>query len=46
MKYTLPRLINEHTNNPEQLKYVFFWGHTQKNPNAMDDSCFSQWFPL
>jgi len=45
MKYSVSWLINEHVNNPEQLKYVFFWGHTQKDENTIDNACFSQWFP-
>ena len=27
-------------------KYVFFWGHTQKRENEIEQSCFSQWFSL
>ncbi|NML67757.1 NADAR family protein [Hymenobacter sp. RP-2-7] len=26
-------------------KYLFFWGHTPKQPGIVDKSCFSQWFP-
>jgi ribA/ribD-fused uncharacterized protein len=25
--------------------YLFFWGHTQKQNNVIDKSCFSQWYP-
>ncbi len=25
--------------------YLFFYGHTPKNPEIVDDSCFSQWYP-
>ncbi|MCI2260999.1 NADAR family protein [Xanthomonas indica] len=28
----------------EHLKFVHFWGHTPKQPGAIDRSCFSQWF--
>ncbi|MGG1661164.1 NADAR family protein [Brevibacillus sp. NRS-1366] len=28
-----------------RLKYLFFWGNTQKKPNVIDKSCFSQWYP-
>jgi ribA/ribD-fused uncharacterized protein len=26
-------------------KYLLFWGHTPKDPRAVDASCLSQWFP-
>lgn len=29
----------------EQPKYLFFWGHTPKQKNMIDKSCFSQWYP-
>lgn len=29
----------------EKFKFLFFWGHTPKDPGAVDQSCFSQWFP-
>jgi len=25
--------------------YLFFWGHTPKSPDAIDQSCLSNWFP-
>lgn len=28
-----------------QFKYLYFWGHTPKQNNYVDKSCFSQWFP-
>ena len=28
-----------------QPEYVFFWGHTQKTPGMIDESCLSNWFP-
>lgn len=28
-----------------KLKYLFFWGHTQKNPNIIAAECLSQWYP-
>ena len=28
-----------------ETKYLFFWGHTPKQKDAIDKSCFSQWFP-
>lgn len=30
----------------EQLKYLFFWGHTKKTNEAIGSFCFSQWFEL
>lgn len=26
-------------------KFLFFWGHTPKRPDTVDQSCMSQWFP-
>lgn len=26
-------------------KYYFFWGHTPRREDAVDKSCFSQWYP-
>lgn len=43
MKYTREMLIEKYNNN-EKLKYVFFWGHTQKG-NEITKTCFSQWYP-
>ena len=28
-----------------QYKYLYFWGHTPKQADLVDKSCFSQWFP-
>jgi len=28
-----------------QSKYLYFWGHTPKQADLVDKSCFSQWFP-
>lgn len=25
--------------------YVYFWGHRQRRPDAVDPSCLSRWFP-
>lgn len=30
--------------NVEKASFVYFWGHTQKDPNQVDHSCFSQWY--
>ncbi len=27
------------------VEYLFFWGHTPKDPSRVDASCLSQWFP-
>lgn len=29
----------------EVFDFLFFWGHAQKAPGAVDASCLSQWFP-
>lgn len=29
----------------EDIRWLFFWGHTPKNPAVADKSCLSQWFP-
>ena len=29
----------------EAFDFLFFWGHTPKEPGAVDASCLSQWFP-
>lgn len=29
----------------QKLKYLFFWGHTQKQEGQIDKSCLSQWYP-
>ncbi len=26
-------------------KFIFFWGHTPKQKDIVDKSCFSQWYP-
>ncbi|MHA3103598.1 NADAR family protein [Acinetobacter sp. ANC 3791] len=28
-----------------KFKYIYFWGHTPKDQNIVDKSCFSQWYP-
>lgn len=37
--------IIDRFNAGEQMKFLFFWGHTPKNEEQADKSCFSQWFP-
>jgi ribA/ribD-fused uncharacterized protein len=29
----------------EKVDLIFFYGHTPKVPNTIDNSCFSQWYP-
>lgn len=43
MKYNMEKLLTDIAAN-KPVKYLFFWGHTQKG-NDIDKSCFSQWFP-
>jgi len=42
MAYSLSWLLQQ---PPTETKYLFFWGHTPKQKNVVDKSCFSQWFP-
>jgi ribA/ribD-fused uncharacterized protein len=42
--WTRDRLIR-HLDEGHSADFLFFWGHTQKTPDAVDKSCFSQWFP-
>lgn len=32
-------------NESLKIKYHFFWGHTPKNPDTVDASCLSNWYP-
>lgn len=43
MKYNR-EMIEDKYIKEEKLKYIFFWGHTQKD-NKITKSCFSQWYP-
>jgi ribA/ribD-fused uncharacterized protein len=43
MKYTLQNII-ERFQKKEELKFLFFWGHTVKD--EITKACFSQWFPF
>lgn len=42
MNYTLQHII-EKFQRKEEMKFLFFWGHTVKE--EVTKSCFSQWFP-
>lgn len=41
---SVDELITEH-NEGQSFKYVYFWGHTPKQQDQVDKSCFSNWFP-
>ncbi len=43
MKYTLQALQKDYIAN-KKIKYLFFWGHTPKSKDQIDQSCFSQWW--
>jgi ribA/ribD-fused uncharacterized protein len=43
MKYTLQNTI-EKFQRKEEVKFLFFWGHTVKD--EITKACFSQWFPF
>lgn len=36
--------LQELVKHGQQFKYLFFWGHTPKQNNLVDKSCFSQWY--
>ena len=42
MKYSIDWLLQQEGSKND---YLFFWGHTQKRPDVIDKSCFSQWYP-
>jgi ribA/ribD-fused uncharacterized protein len=44
MKYSI-QWLHEQIKQDVSIKYLFFWGHTQKRPGTIDKSCFSQWYP-
>lgn len=43
MKYDIKTIIDRY-NRKEQLKFIFFWGHTE-NSDEITKACFSQWYP-
>ncbi len=43
MKYTKEQFIEKYCSG-ETIKYVFFWGHTEKG-DEVTKACFSQWYP-
>jgi ribA/ribD-fused uncharacterized protein len=44
MKYSIDWL-KEQVAKGTAVDYLFFWGHTPKNPEVIDKTCFSQWYP-
>lgn len=42
-KYSIDWLIEKHENG-ENLKFLFFWGHTNKYNEKVGKCCFSQWY--
>lgn len=43
MRYDIEWLKNKATDN-ESLKFLYFWGHTNKLNEAAGKFCFSQWY--
>jgi hypothetical protein len=43
MKYSVDYVIDK-INKGDNLKYIFFWGHTPNKYGTVDKSCFSQWY--
>lgn len=43
MKHTLQHIQYEF-NSKQQLKFLFFWGHTPSKDGSITKSCFSQWW--
>lgn len=44
MIYNLTDLQNAFSSG-EKIKFLFFWGHTQKADGVIDEACLSQWWP-
>ena len=43
-RYNKKKLIQQFKQQ-EKMKFLFFWGHRQKNKNSIDKACLSQWYP-
>ena len=43
MKYHIENICNKF-DKKKRLKYIFFWGHTEKS-GMVTKACFSQWYP-
>ncbi|MBL8955591.1 MAG: NADAR family protein [Myxococcaceae bacterium] len=37
--------LAQHLDGGANVDWLFFWGHTPKDPAVVDKSCLSQWFP-
>ena len=37
--------LQHHLESGATVDWLFFWGHTPKDPKRVDASCLSQWFP-
>ncbi|MBO4998380.1 MAG: NADAR family protein [Lachnospira sp.] len=43
MEYSA-EMLKKRFDEGERLKYIFFWGHTEK-ADGISKACFSQWYP-
>ncbi len=43
MKYSL-ELVKQQFDSNENMKFLFFWGHTPAKDGSVTKSCFSQWW--
>ena len=43
MKYSV-ETINKLVEKGEEMKFLFFWGHTPSKDGSVSKSCFSQWW--
>lgn len=43
MEYSLA-LVKQQFDTTENMKYLFFWGHTPSKDDSVTKSCFSQWW--
>ena len=37
--------LREQYRSGKRYKYIYFWGHVEKQPSIITKSCFSQWYP-
>jgi len=44
-KYYNINWLTEKFESGEALKFLYFWGHTNKYNSPIEKSCFSQWYP-
>jgi len=45
LAYSLKWLIDQ-VNQDRSIKFLYFWGHTNKHNEAVGKFCFSQWFEM